>query len=73
MSVAHKQALKKYARIVRDTLRAQPTNVEQALAPSFKNLIDDLVQTLPVGQGLTTVPEYANDQGRPDIALIRTG
>lgn len=73
MSVAHKQALKKYARIVRDTLRAQPTNVEQALAPSFKNLIDDLVQTLPVGQGLTTVPEYANDQGRPDIALVRTG
>jgi hypothetical protein len=73
VSVAQKQAFKKYAKSVRDTLRAQPTNIEQALAPSFKTLIDELLPTLTVGKGLTTVPEYANDQGRPDIALIRTG
>lgn len=66
-------ALKRYARSIRETLRAGPTNVEQALAPSFKNLIDELLPTLTVGAGLTTVPEYANDAGRPDIALVRQG
>ena len=54
-------------------MRGGPTNIEQALAPSFKNLIDDLLPTLVIGQGLTTVPEYANDVGRPDIALVRQG
>lgn len=73
MSVAQTEALKRYARSVRETLRGGPTNVEQALAPSFKNLIDDLLPTLVVGQGLTTLPEYANDFGRPDIALVRQG
>jgi hypothetical protein len=66
-------ALKRYAKAIRDTLRGGPTNIEQALSPSFKNLIDDLLPTLVVGQGLTTVPEYANDVGRPDIALVRQG
>ena len=73
MSIQQIEALKRYARAIRETLRAGPTNIEQALAPSFKNLIDDLLPTLLVGQGLTTVPEYANDAGRPDIALVRQG
>ena len=29
-------ALKQYARAIRETLRSGPTNIEQALAPSFK-------------------------------------
>ena len=67
-------ALKKYAQGVRDTLRSAPTNVEQALAPTFKNLLDDLLAILPTGLGLNTVPEYAKkDIGRPDIALVRHG
>jgi hypothetical protein len=66
-------AFKRYAKAIRETLRSGPTNIEQALAPSFKNLIDELLPTLAVGRGLTTVPEYANDVGRPDIALVRQG
>lgn len=66
-------AFKRYAKSIRNTLRGGPTNIEQALAPSFKNLIDELLPTLAVGKGLTTVPEYANDVGRPDIALVRQG
>ena len=63
-------ALKRYAKLIRETLRSGPTNIEQALAPSFKNLIDDLLPTLPLGSGLTSIPEYAKAQiGRPDIAL----
>lgn len=67
-------ALQRYAKSVRDTLRAGPTNVEQALAPSFKNLIDDLLPLVPTGSGLTTLPEYAKPElGRPDIGLARAG
>ncbi len=67
-------ALKRYARAIRETLRGGPTNIEQALAPSFKNLIDDLLPTLPLGAGLTSIPEYAKaNVGRPDIALARAG
>lgn len=66
--------LKRYARSVRETLRGGPTNVEQALAPSFKNLVDELLPTLPLGSGLTTIPEYSKPTiGRPDIALVRAG
>jgi hypothetical protein len=64
-------ALKRYAQAVRDTVRSGPTNIEQALAPAFKNLLDELLATLVVGAGINTVPEYAQkDIGRPDIALI---
>jgi hypothetical protein len=67
-------ALKRYAQSIRDILRSNPTNIEQALAPSFKNLLDDLLATIVAGNGITTVPEYAKaDIGRPDIALIRAG
>lgn len=74
MSDQRTTALKRYAKSIRETLRSLPTNIEQALAPSFKNLIDDLLPTLPLGAGLTTVPEYAKATiGRPDIALARAG
>ena len=44
------------------------------MAPSFKNLIDDLLPTLPTGSGLITIPEYSKPTiGRPDIALVRAG
>jgi hypothetical protein len=67
-------ALKRYAQAIRNTLRSGPTNVEQALAPSFKNLLDDLLATVPAGTGIHTVPEYARQNiGRPDIALVRHG
>lgn len=66
-------ALKRYAKAIRETLRSGPTNIEQALAPTFKNLVDEMLPTLAVGTGLTTVPEYANDAGRPDLALVRQG
>jgi hypothetical protein len=67
-------ALERYAKSIRDTLRAGPTNIEQALAPSFKNLVDELLPLVPAGPGLTTLPEYAKPQfGRPDLALARPG
>ena len=74
MSVQQLIAFKRYAKAIRETLRGQPTNIEQALAPSFKNLIDDLLPLIPMGSGLTTIPEYAKPEiGRPDIALARAG
>jgi hypothetical protein len=67
-------ALERYAKSVRDTLRAAPTNIEQALAPSFKNLIDDLLPLAPAGAKITTLPEYSKPElGRPDIGLARAG
>lgn len=67
-------AIERYARTIRDTLRAGPTNVELALAPAFKALVDELIPILPAGPGVTSVPEYAKpDVGRPDIALVRAG
>lgn len=68
------EALERYAKSIRDTLRAGPTNIEQALAPSFKNLVDDLLPHVPTGLGLTTLPEYTKPEfGRPDIGLARPG
>lgn len=67
-------ALKRYARSIREMLEARPTNVEQALAPAFKGLVDDLLPLLPLGRGITSIPEYAKRNiGRPDIALARAG
>ena len=67
-------ALERYANSIRETLRARPTNVEQALAPSFKNLIDDLLPLVPMGDKITTIPEYSKPElGRPDIGLARAG
>lgn len=74
MQVGVIDALERYAKSIRDTLRANPTNIEQALAPTFKNLLDDLLPFVPSGAGLVTVPEYSKPQlGRPDIALARGG
>ena len=67
-------ALERYAKSIRETLRAGPTNIEQALAPSFKNLIDDLLPLVPSGAKVTTLPEYSKPEfGRPDIGLARAG
>ena len=69
-----KEALERYAKTVRDTLRSGPTHKELALAPAFKTLIDDLLPLVSSGIGVHTVPEYAKaDVGRPDIALVRPG
>src|SRR4051812_23986926 len=74
MPVGVTDALVRYAKTVRDTLRSAPTHNELALAPAFKQLVDELLSLLPSGSGITTVPEYAKaDIGRPDIALVRAG
>jgi hypothetical protein len=67
-------ALERYAKSIRETLRANPTNLEQALAPSFKNLIDDLLPLVPAGTKITSLPEYSKPElGRPDVGLARAG
>lgn len=74
MAAGVPEALGRYAKTVRDTLRSEPTHFELALAPAFKHLIDELLPLLPAGAGITTVPEYAKaNVGRPDIALVRAG
>lgn len=74
MSGGATEALERYAKTVRETLRGGPTHFELALAPAFKHLVDELLPLLPVGGGITTVPEYAKaNVGRPDIALVRPG
>lgn len=66
-------ALKKYARRVRELLRAQPTNIEQALAPAFHKLLETLLPSL-CASDLSIVAEYTKPGiGRPDIALKRAG
>ena len=62
-----------YARRIRDLRRAGPTNLEQALAPVFQRLLEELLPSISV-QPLTVVPEFATPGvGRPDIALKRPG
>src|SRR5690348_4119937 len=75
MTDSIKDALKVYARDVRETLRHMPPNPELALAPVFNAL---LKATLPhigtAGPGLTVIPEYTTPTiGRPDLALKRSG
>ncbi|HVQ07884.1 MAG TPA: hypothetical protein VMS43_05575 [Allosphingosinicella sp.] len=74
MSLEVTEALERYAKRVRETLRGGVTHIELALAPAFKTLVDELLPIIPMGAGLVTVPEYAQaNVGRPDIALVRQG
>lgn len=74
MANAVSNALERYAKRVRETLRAGATHVELALAPTFKSLVDELLPLIPAGPGVVTVPEYGKpDIGRPDLALVRPG
>ncbi len=62
-----------YARRVRELRRAGPSNLEQALAPAFQRLLDDLLPLISAN-GLSVVAEFATQGiGRPDIALKRAG
>ena len=66
-------ALIAYARRIRELRQAQPTNLEQALAPAFQQWLE-AVLPLVAAPGLTVVPEFATAGiGRPDIALKRAG
>jgi len=66
-------ALLAYAKRIRELRQAQPTNLEQALAPAFQQLLE-AVLPLVAAPGLTVVPEFATAGiGRPDIALKRAG
>ena len=66
-------ALIAYAKRIRELRQAQPTNLEQALAPAFQQLLE-AVLPLVAAPGLTVVPEFATAGiGRPDIALKRAG
>ena len=66
--------LKSYARTIRDKLRANPATPETGLAPTFQQLIEKLLPTLPAIEEFTVSPEYnKGGVGRPDIALIKHG
>lgn len=74
MTTEIQQALKQYARAIRDLLRADPNAAETALAPSFQDLVKNLLPLLTAVPPLTVAPEYKKPGiGRPDIALIRPG
>lgn len=65
---------KAYARRIRVLLRAHSNTPETGLAPSFQQLLNELIPTLPAVVQLTVVPEFNNPGvGRPDIALKRQG
>ena len=67
------ESILNYAQRVRELRRAGPTNLEQALAPEFKTLLENLLPQISTNQ-LVVVPEYASPGiGRPDIALTRQG
>jgi Type ISP C-terminal specificity domain/N-6 DNA Methylase len=62
-----------YAKRIRDLRRAGPTNIEQALAPTFQKLLEELLPIISANE-LIVVPEFATSGiGRPDIALKRAG
>lgn len=66
--------LQSYAQRIRDLRRANPEVPETALAPAFQELLEALLQLLPLPPRLTVVPEFRNPGvGRPDIALVRPG
>ncbi len=66
--------LQSYARRIRALRRAHTAASEPALAPAFQELLEAVLDALPVGAGLTVVPEYERaGLGRPDVALIRPG
>jgi hypothetical protein len=63
-----------YAQRIRDLRRAHAAVQEPALAPAFQEFLASFLADMPVGAGLTVVPEYVNPGiGRPDIALVRAG
>lgn len=63
-----------YAQRIRDLRRAHAAVQEPALAPAFQELLVSILAEIPVGAGLTVVPEFVNPGvGRPDIALVRAG
>jgi hypothetical protein len=67
------QILIDYAASIRKQLLANPTNIEQDLAPVFKALLEKLLPHIPI-TNLTVTSEYAKaGVGRPDIALTRPG
>lgn len=68
------EQLKSYAQRIRDQLRANPDVPETGLAPTFQQLVTELLPSLEAVPQLTVSPEYRNPGiGRPDIALIRQG
>jgi Type ISP C-terminal specificity domain/N-6 DNA Methylase len=67
------QILVEYAASIRKQLLANPTNIEQDLAPCFKALLEKLLPLIPITD-LTVSSEWAKaGVGRPDIALTRPG
>ncbi len=62
-----------YARRIRELRRAGPSNIEQALAPTFQWLLQTLLPRIS-SNDLVVVPEYRTPGiGRPDFALKRSG
>ena len=62
-----------YARRIRELRKAGPSNLEQALAPTFQALLESLLPLISANE-LVVVPEFATPGiGRPDIALKRAG
>ncbi|MGV3511264.1 MAG: type ISP restriction/modification enzyme [Novosphingobium sp.] len=69
-----RQYLKQYALSVRNLLRVNPNASEPALAPSFQELVKNLLPLLDAVPTLTVAPEFEKKGvGRPDIALIKQG
>src|SRR5690348_13711617 len=70
-----RDALKAYAKGVRETMRHTPPNPELALAPLFNALLAAILPHVgPAGVGLTVIAEYTTPTiGRPDLALKRSG
>jgi hypothetical protein len=67
------QILVEYAAAVRKQLLANPTNIEQDLAPVFKAFLEKLLPKITTND-LTVSSEYAKaGVGRPDIALNKAG
>lgn len=68
------QALKQYARAVRQKRRAHAGVSEPALAPDFQALVTALLPMLDAVPPITVVPEFQKlGAGRPDIALVTPG
>ncbi len=67
------ESIIEYASRIRELRRAGPTNLEQALAPEFQQLLGALLPSI-WAQPLIIVPEFATPGvGRPDLALKRAG
>lgn len=75
LSSAVRDALKSYARAVRESRRAHPNVTEPGLAPLFQALVEKLLPHLPAApHDLTVLAEFINaGVGRPDLALKRPG